>query len=106
MNDQFIPSPGDLPDPGIEPRPPAWQEDSLPTELPRKLHLTSDLFSNLFIFVFKTYPESDHFSPLWTTLLSLHTWFAAVSRSESSDRLCSLFVVVPSLSYVSFFATP
>ena len=28
-----FPSPGDLPDPGIEPRSPALQEDSLPTEL-------------------------------------------------------------------------
>ena len=27
-----IPSPGDLPDPGIEPRPPASQADSLPSE--------------------------------------------------------------------------
>ena len=28
-----FPSPGDLPYPGIEPRSPAWQVDSLPTEL-------------------------------------------------------------------------
>ena len=28
-----FPSPGDLPKPGIEPRSPALQEDSLPTEL-------------------------------------------------------------------------
>ena len=28
-----FPSPGDLPDPGIEPRSPALQADSLPTEL-------------------------------------------------------------------------
>ena len=28
-----FPSPGDLPDPGIEPGPPALQVDSLPTEL-------------------------------------------------------------------------
>ena len=32
-----FPSPGDLPDPGIEPRSPALQADSLPTELPGKL---------------------------------------------------------------------
>ena len=25
-----FPSPGDLPDPGIKPKPPAWQADSLP----------------------------------------------------------------------------
>jgi len=29
-----LPSPGDLPDPGIEPRSPALQADSLPSELP------------------------------------------------------------------------
>ena len=31
-----VPSPGDLPNPGIEPRSPALQADSLPAELPRK----------------------------------------------------------------------
>ena len=34
---QPIPSPGDLPDPGIEPETPAWQVDSLSTEVSRKL---------------------------------------------------------------------
>ena len=32
-----FPSPGDLPDPGIEPRSPALQADSLPSEPPEKL---------------------------------------------------------------------
>ena len=31
-----FPSPGDLPDPGIKPGPPAWQVDSIPTELSGK----------------------------------------------------------------------
>ena len=31
-----FPSPGDFPDPGIEPRPPALQEDSLPSEPPQR----------------------------------------------------------------------
>ena len=31
-------SPGDLPDPGIEPRSPALQADALPSELPGKPH--------------------------------------------------------------------
>ena len=31
-----FPSPGDLPDPGIEPTSPALQTDSLPSEPPRK----------------------------------------------------------------------
>ena len=33
----LFPSPGDLPDPGIEPQSPALQADSLPSELPGKL---------------------------------------------------------------------
>ena len=33
-----LPSPGDLPNPGIKPRSPTLQTDSLPTELPRKPH--------------------------------------------------------------------
>ena len=33
-----FPSPGDLPNPGIEPRSPALQADSLPTELPGGSH--------------------------------------------------------------------
>ena len=36
-SEQPIPSPGDLPIPGIEPGSPALQADSLPTELPGKL---------------------------------------------------------------------
>ena len=35
-NGQCFPSPGDLPNPGIEPRSPALQEDSLPTDLSGK----------------------------------------------------------------------
>ena len=31
-----FPSPGDLPNPGIEPRPPALQADALPSEPPGK----------------------------------------------------------------------
>ena len=37
---QPFPSPGDLPNPGIEPRSPSLQADSLPAELPRKLKTT------------------------------------------------------------------
>ena len=33
-----FPSPGDLPNPGIEPGSPAWQANSLPTEPPGKSH--------------------------------------------------------------------
>ena len=35
-----FPSPGDPPDPGIEPRSPALQADALPSEPPGNLHST------------------------------------------------------------------
>ena len=36
-----FPSPGDLPDPGMEPTPPALQADSLPTEATREAPIES-----------------------------------------------------------------
>ena len=44
-----FPSPGDLPDPGIKPRSPALQADSLSSELPRKLFILTifTCFTNL-----------------------------------------------------------
>ena len=39
-----FPSPGDLPDPGIEPGPPALQADSLSTELPGKPHICVSIY--------------------------------------------------------------
>jgi len=44
-----FPSPGDLPNPGIEPRSPALQGDSLPTELqgkPRRKHSSVQMFGH------------------------------------------------------------
>ena len=42
-----FPSPGDLPDPGMEPGSPALQADALPSEPPEKLHLSILEFFNL-----------------------------------------------------------
>ena len=39
-----FPSPGDLPDPGIEPRSLALQADTLTSELPEKPNLMTDVF--------------------------------------------------------------
>ena len=49
-----FPSPGDLPDPGIEPVSPALQADALPSEPPRKsLHLVlMNHVMHLFIYLF------------------------------------------------------
>ena len=38
-----FPSPGDLPDPGIEPGSPALQADSLASEPPGKTHITGKI---------------------------------------------------------------
>ena len=38
-SEQTFPSPGDLPNPGMEPRSSALQADSLPSELSGKMHL-------------------------------------------------------------------
>ena len=42
-----FPSPGDPPDPGIEPTSPTLQADSLPSELPGKPEPTNTFFSDL-----------------------------------------------------------
>ena len=39
-----FPSPGDLPNPGIELGSPALQADSLPTELPGKFHIHTTIY--------------------------------------------------------------
>ena len=60
-----FPSPGDLSDPGIEPRSPALQADSLPTELQGKYislcvfnsYSSLDLGSKEFVFFPGVFPE-------------------------------------------------
>ena len=42
-----FPLPGDLPDPGIKPRSPAWQADALPSEPPGKLLSTLSVYLTL-----------------------------------------------------------
>ena len=57
-------SPGDLPDPGIEPRFPPLQADALPSELPgkpkliQKRNVSIDTKKNLFSFFFIFIPMS------------------------------------------------
>ena len=43
-----FPSPGDLPDPGIEPGSPVLKADSLPSELPRKPFLGPGILAPIF----------------------------------------------------------
>ena len=58
-----FPSPGDLPNPGIEPRSPALQADALPSEPPGK-PLESDLESNLTSVTFVLYSLEQIVQPL------------------------------------------
>ena len=48
-----IPSPGDLPDPGIKPGSPALQSDSLPAELPGK----PPELGNLYVYFLLSYQQ-------------------------------------------------
>ena len=43
----LFPSPGDLPDPGIEPRSPALQADALPSEPPGKIFVCISYINKL-----------------------------------------------------------
>ena len=52
-----FPSPGDLPDPGINPRSPALQADSLPTDLRGKLCNIMSYFSYNLIFILYLYEK-------------------------------------------------
>ena len=47
-----FPSPGDLPDPGIEPGPPAWWADALPSEPPGKPQSISSFSTEMLLFRF------------------------------------------------------
>ena len=49
-----MPSPGDLPNPGTEPRSPAFRADSLPAELPGKTKNTEVVSLSVFQHIFPT----------------------------------------------------
>ena len=60
-----FPSPGDLPNPGIEPKWPAWKADSLPSEPPGKpqLYISSVQFSHSVLSDSLRPHESQHARP-------------------------------------------
>ena len=76
-----FPSPGDLPNPGIEPGSPALQADSLPTELQRKPK-TILIYSLIYCSLFLVF------------VAGLAVALAAVSRGSSLVTACRLHVAV------------
>ena len=76
-----FPSPGDLPDPGIEPRSPALQADPLTSEPP---DLPIVIFKPCQWSVGALCPEYRHEVPCWRYV------FSALRRYEAGRGLCSL----------------
>jgi len=92
-----FPSPGDLPNPGIKPRSPALQADSLPAEPPGKptFHLTINLvleviaraikkqknWRKLCLHYFKAYYETTVIKMLWYQHEEVH-----IGRGKGRER--------------------
>ena len=89
-----FPSPGDLPDPGIEPRSPALQADSLPSESPGKPQLITSQILGYYLLEFSMMGIiSLIFKPLFTakSLPDCCRWdlyFAGVETEAQSDLHC------------------
>ena len=89
-----FPSPGDLPDPGIEPRSPALQADSWPSESPGKPQLITSQILGYYLLEFSMMGIiSLIFKPLFTakSLPDCCRWdlyFAGVETEAQSDLHC------------------
>ena len=86
-----FPSPGDLPNPGIEPRSPAFEADSLPTEIWGKIHKIMPHYYSLPSFLWLA--ESS--KVLWS-LLNTHTYI-----SPTPSFSVSVFISLPKISFIS-----
>ena len=69
-----FPSPGDLPNPGIKPRSPALQEDSLPAEPPGKPKNTGESSLSLLQQIFLTQESSQGLLHCRQILYQLRVW--------------------------------
>ena len=100
-----FPSPGDFPDPGIEPGSPALQADALPSEPPgNRCGYIFVYFSWSFLYFLEVYINIFHFKlvKFWSSFFQI--FFLVLSQNS----LLSLyphyaFVVVQSLSRVQLF---
>ena len=93
-----FPSPGDLPDPGIEPWSPAFQADSSPSEPPGKPSLISK-YTTIIIIIKMVWYENKRYThrPMG------QNW---EPRNKHIQRELKVKVKVKSLSHVRLFATP
>ena len=87
-------SPGDLPNPRIEPMSPALQEDSFTSEPPGKPNSSTDIH--------KTMDVSGNYEPWQEKRLA----FDSVGVLERTFQSLNFVTVVQSLSRVRLFATP
>ena len=77
-----FPSPGDLPNPGVEPRSPALQADALPSEPPDQIR-SDQLLSRVWLFA--------------TPWIAARQASLSITNSRSSLRLTSIESVMPSI---------
>ena len=88
-----FPSPGDLPDPGIEPGSSALQADALPSEPPGKPEEKNRCIQRFALFTEVYYKE--HRTGIWELMhLSLNRWV----------KLCNLFKGTVYLMYLMLYA--
>ena len=91
-----FPSPGDLPNPGIEPRSPTLQADSLLAEPPGKPRVPDELTENQNIVILKCHLLI-FYATKWTISWSLcdvrwkvdFIWWLAMTNSVAEQRRCS-----------------
>ena len=107
-NGQPIPSPADLPDPGIELGSPELQEDSLPTELSGKSNFTVNLLIKSIYTCFHFFTSYFFFSLLKTNFPSPPLYL--INWSMTTSGLAKKFVQVSEPSYrktqTNFVANP
>ena len=86
-------SPGDLPNPGIEPRSPALQVDSLPAELPGKPWYNNERPNAFKRNFYITYPARGTHTPYSTS--GGHTRFESGAWSQVSGSQAQILIGVP-----------
>ena len=88
----LFPSPGDFPNPGIKPRSPALQSDSLPFEPPGKL--LAILWNSAFSWVYLSLSLAFHFSQLFIKPLQTTTLPSCISFSLGWFCHCLLSFII------------